>query len=191
MLGNFSKSSSDRTIICVSNYLLLKKKHFLSIIFFPFLEDYPEIITASHSINPWHFSLGKSPQVTFSYLYSNVTSNTALWSLDSKSMCHAGSSLFRILKRPVAGYQGLPSHFVLVLEEIWVQKESSPNRMTFLRLDICCPASVSHTQSNPPGGSTAWWKVVFKKPLDWEPCLRFKACRLQRMPTLGHWGRGK
>lgn len=55
-------------------------------------------IIASHSRNPWHFSLGKSPQTMFSYLYSNVILHIALWSSDSKTMCHAGPSLFSIPK---------------------------------------------------------------------------------------------
>lgn len=129
-------------------------------ILFLFLKDYPETIRASHSSNPGHFSHGKSPQARFSYLYSNVIVHTTLWNSDSKTMCHAGPFLFSIPK-PVAIYQGLTSHAIVVLEEICIRKESIPNRMTFLSLDICHCVAFLHSLPNPPGGSAVWWKVIF------------------------------
>lgn len=58
-------------------------------------------------------------------------------------------------QRSGAEYQSPPSPAILVLEEIRVQKESIPDRMTFLNLDICHHVSFLHSWPKPPGGSAA------------------------------------
>lgn len=83
----------------------------------------------------------------------------------------------------MAEYQVLLPRSTLVQEEICAQKENSPNRMTFTELDICYLVSFLHTQPNPPGGFSAWWKVI-KKLLDCKAFLRFKACWLVEIWSL-------